>query len=54
MTIGYRVTDAATDEMRTTGESRHYFFRKEDGRPVSLKKAIPELYELFQSLTGKT
>ncbi|MDR2137568.1 MAG: acyl-CoA thioesterase [Synergistaceae bacterium] len=52
MTIDYRVTDAATDETRTTGESRHYFYRKEDGRPVSLKKAIPDLYELFRFLAG--
>ena len=50
MTMGYDVTDAVTDELRTTGETHHYFFRKEDARPVSLKKAIPELYNLFCSL----
>ena len=52
MVIGYRVADAATGEPRTTGETSHYFFRKEDGRPVSLKKAIPDLYELFRSLVA--
>ncbi|MDR1978979.1 MAG: acyl-CoA thioesterase [Synergistaceae bacterium] len=52
MTIDYRVTDMSTGELRTTGETRHYFFRKEDARPVSLKKAIPELYDLFRSLSG--
>ena len=50
MTIGYDVTDAATGEPRTTGETHHFFFRKEDARPVSLKRAIPELYDLFCSL----
>ncbi|MDR1377585.1 MAG: acyl-CoA thioesterase [Synergistaceae bacterium] len=54
MTIGYHVTDATTHEIRTTGESRHYFYRKEDSRPVSLKKAIPELYDLFRSIAIAT
>ena len=49
MTMGYEVMDAATGELRTTGETHHFFFRKEDARPVSLKKAIPELYDLFRS-----
>ena len=49
MTIGYDVTDAATGEPRTVGETHHFFFRKKDARPVSLKKAIPELYNLFCS-----
>jgi len=53
MTICYNVTDAVTDELRTLGETHHYFSRKEDGRPVSLKKAIPELYNLFCSLLDK-
>ena len=50
MTIGYRVVDALNGELRTTGESQHYFFRKTDARPVSLKKTIPELYDLFCAL----
>jgi acyl-CoA thioester hydrolase len=50
MTMVYSVTDAATGEPRTTGETHHFFFRKEDARPVSLKKAIPELYDLFYRL----
>jgi len=50
MTIAYNVTDAVTGESRTTGETHHFFFRKENARPVSLKKAIPELYALFCSL----
>ena len=49
MTMSYRITDSVTGELRTTGETHHFFFRKEDARPVSLKKAIPELYDLFCS-----
>jgi acyl-CoA thioester hydrolase len=36
MAICYRVTDSVSGELRTTGETRHFFFRKEDARPVSL------------------
>jgi acyl-CoA thioester hydrolase len=52
MTIDYRVTDEATGELRTIGETRHYFFRKENARPVSLKKAIPDLYNRFCSFVS--
>jgi len=54
MTICYHVTDVVTGEPRTTGETHHFFFRKEDARPVSLKKAIPELYDLFTRLKPNT
>ena len=50
MSIGYRVADASSGDLRTTGESQHYFFRKTDAKPVSLKKTIPELYDLFCAL----
>ena len=53
MTMRYRVVDGKTGELRTLGETRHYFFRKEDSRPVSLKKAIPEVYDLFRSHASK-
>lgn len=52
MALSYRVTDASDGGLRTTGETRHYFFRKEDARPVSLKKSIPELYGLFCSMVA--
>jgi acyl-CoA thioester hydrolase len=45
MTVSYRITDEATGVLRTLGESRHCFLR--GGRPVSLKKVMPELYALF-------
>ena len=49
MTVSYRITDAATGQLRTTGESRHCYYDGNKKRPVSLKKSIPELYELFSS-----
>lgn len=50
MTIGYKITDSITGELRTTGESRHCFFSRERNRPVGLKKTLPELYELIELL----
>jgi acyl-CoA thioester hydrolase len=49
MTLSYRVTDAATGELRTTGESRHCFV---DGsfRPVAVQKVDRELYERFNAM----
>lgn len=45
MAVSYRVADVVTGEPRATGESRHCFLC--GGKPVSLKKAQPELYALF-------
>lgn len=50
MTVSYEITDAATGKLRTTGESSHCYFDSVRKRPVSLKKALPELYDLFASL----
>ncbi|MDL2253720.1 acyl-CoA thioesterase [Ruminococcaceae bacterium OttesenSCG-928-I18] len=50
MTVGYRVLDEKTGELRTTGESRHCYFDNRKRRPVSLKKALPELYAKFDLL----
>jgi len=50
MTICYSITDAASGELRTIGETQHFFYKKEDTCPASLKRAIPELYDLFCSL----
>ena len=53
MTVGYRILDAATGELRTMGTTSHCFLKKE-GRPVSLKKACPRVYEaLAASCTDK-
>lgn len=50
MTIRYEVTDAVSGKLRTTGETRHCYYDSAKKRPVSLKKVLPELYELFASL----
>ena len=49
MTLSYRVTDAATGELRTTGESRHCFVDA-TFRPVALQKADRELFEKFKDM----
>lgn len=52
MTVRYTVTDAATGTLRTTGESRHAYVDGATKRPVSLKKRLPELYEMFTELVA--
>lgn len=49
MRIVYRITDAKTGALRFMGESRHCYVNRE-GRPVSLKKALPELFVKLTSL----
>ncbi|SHK10527.1 acyl-CoA thioester hydrolase [Anaerocolumna jejuensis DSM 15929] len=49
MTVHYQITDAVTGKLRTTGESIHCYFDSNRKRPVSLKKVLPELYDLFAS-----
>ena len=49
MSVEYQVTDIKTGELRTTGETRHCVLDSNKMRPVSLKKALPELYALFES-----
>ena len=41
MTLAYEMRDAATGELKTTGESKHCFLGT-DGRPVSLKRSYPQ------------
>ena len=48
LTVGYRIEDVPTGELRTTGESRHYFSSL-SGRPISLKKHCPTLYDLLSA-----
>lgn len=53
MTVHYQITDAVTGKLRTAGESIHCYFDSNRKRPVSLKKVLPELYDLFNSLYVK-
>lgn len=52
MAVVYEVVEATTGELRATGRTTHCFLNAE-GRPVSLKKAQPEAYELYSGLVGK-
>lgn len=52
MTVSYRVIDAATGALRVEGETRHGFVNGQTKRPMAMKKAVPELYAIFeQALT---
>lgn len=50
MTIHYIVVDAYSCEVRATGYTSHCYYDKNLQRPVSLKKAMPELFRLFESI----
>ena len=48
--LSYRMVDSATGTLRAEGTSGHFFYDRSKGRPVALKKALPEVYDLFASL----
>lgn len=50
MTISYQVVDAKSGELRTTGTTSHCYYDGNRKRPVSLKKTLPELYHLLETL----
>lgn len=50
MIVNYQISDAGSGEIRTLGKTRHCFYDGVKKRPVSLKKVIPELFELLNSL----
>ncbi|MCI8622593.1 MAG: acyl-CoA thioesterase [Provencibacterium sp.] len=49
MTVAYRIL-GPDGTLRATGESEHCYFSGRLQRPVSLPKALPELYALFRSV----
>lgn len=49
MTVHYTISDAQSGFLRAEGETRHCFVNRE-GRPVRLRKALPDLYEKFLPL----
>ena len=51
MTVRYKITDAETGRLCTLGETKHCFLSREKGHPLSIKRAIPELYEAFLPYT---
>ena len=46
LAISYEVRNAETKELKTTGSTSHCFLDA-DYRPLRLKKAFPEVYEMF-------
>ncbi|TCL54850.1 acyl-CoA thioester hydrolase [Kineothrix alysoides] len=51
MTVRYQITDVESGKLRAVGESRHCYFDSNKKRLVSLKKVLPELYDLFASFS---
>lgn len=47
--MGYRMVDSVTGQLRAEGTSVHFFYDRAKGRPVSLKKALPEVYTLLEA-----
>lgn len=48
MTVAYEFRDATTNELCGTATSDHCFIG-ENGRPLSLKKKLPEQYERYRA-----
>jgi acyl-CoA thioester hydrolase len=51
LNISYKVIDATTKEVRTTGLSTHCFLNK-NGRPVSIKRENEEMYCALEGFVG--
>ena len=49
MELSYTMADAATGQIRAVGTSVHFFYDRAKGKPVALKKALPEVYALLES-----
>lgn len=47
MTVQYKITDAQSGKLRAVGESKHCYYDSDKKRLISLKKVLPELYDLF-------
>ncbi|WP_244244645.1 acyl-CoA thioesterase [Marinilactibacillus kalidii] len=50
LTIDYEIRDTVTDELKTTGQTKHAFLDKETYRPISLKRQHKELYAVFMKM----
>lgn len=50
MTIQYEITDSITHDVRVVGESKHCYYDGVRKRPTSLKKVLPELYDIFMEV----
>lgn len=50
MVISYLVRDKETNELRTTGETKHAFLDKNSYRPISLKRKHKKLFDMFTQI----
>ena len=50
MQLSYKMVNAETGQLRAEGTSGHFFYDRAKARPVALKKALPDLWELLRSL----
>lgn len=51
--LSYKMVNVETGELRAEGTSSHFFYDRAKARPVALKKALPELWQLLESLYHK-
>lgn len=51
LTMSYEMTEKGTGELRAAGESRHCFLGQ-NGRPMILKKCIPEFDRALSEMAG--
>ena len=49
--FGDEMREASTGELKAEGTSGHFFYDRAKGRPVALKKALPEVYRRLEALT---
>ena len=54
MTVEYKIVNETSGDVCTLGRTRHFFYSSKKQRPVSLKKEIPEIYEIFNSIKAKS
>ena len=50
--LGYRMVETTTGELKAEGTSGHFFYDRAKGRPVALKRALPEVYGILEELAG--
>ncbi|MCM1055637.1 MAG: acyl-CoA thioesterase [Bacteroides sp.] len=50
--ISYKVADKETGELRLIGETAH-FFVDNDFKPLRIKNARPDIYEIFKNAVGE-
>lgn len=50
MIVQYQITDAESGKLRAVGESKHCYYDSNKKHLISLKKVLPELYDLFNAI----